>query len=315
MNVDRLEERLDGGDVLILDGAMGTELQRRGVPMHGVAWSGAALLTYPDVVSQVHKDYILAGADVITTNTFATARHVLEPAGMGKLVRELNMRAVALARKAREEVAGDRQVFIAGSMSTFSPSQNLALNPTAQEAKDNYLEQAQLLAEAGVDLLILEMMRDVQQAGLVIESAISTGMPTWVGFSCELNEDGSEVLLRRKSDETLAYAIDTLMPLGGSLVSVMHTRIEDVAPALGVAKKHWKGPLGAYPHSGEFVMPNWQFVNLITPQEFVAEAKKWGQMGVQVIGGCCGLGPEYIQSLREQLPMGIQGFPMRDTGR
>jgi S-methylmethionine-dependent homocysteine/selenocysteine methylase len=78
-----VQERLDAGEVLILDGAMGTELQRRGVPMDDVAWDAAALATHPDLVREVHEDYIKAGADVIITNTFATARHVLEPAGMG----------------------------------------------------------------------------------------------------------------------------------------------------------------------------------------------------------------------------------------
>ncbi|HEX5692919.1 MAG TPA: homocysteine S-methyltransferase family protein, partial [Roseiflexaceae bacterium] len=78
-----LQARLDAGQVIMLDGATGTELQRRGVPMHGFAWSAAALDTHPDIVRAVHEDYIRAGADVIITNTFSTARHVLETAGLG----------------------------------------------------------------------------------------------------------------------------------------------------------------------------------------------------------------------------------------
>src|SRR5215207_815215 len=111
-----LQRRLDGGETVLLDGAMGTELERRGVPMDAVAWD-AALLTHPATVREVHEDFIRAGADVITTNTFATARHVLEPAGMGERFRELNARAVALAKEARENAA-DGAVFIAGSIST-----------------------------------------------------------------------------------------------------------------------------------------------------------------------------------------------------
>src|SRR3712207_5953676 len=114
-----LRQRLEGGEVVVLDGAMGTELERRGVPMDDAAWSASALITHPDTVREVHEDFVRAGADVITTNTFATARHVLEPAGMGERFRELNTRAVALAQEARENAA-DGAVFLAGSISTFT---------------------------------------------------------------------------------------------------------------------------------------------------------------------------------------------------
>src|ERR687895_2791314 len=109
-----LQQRLEGGGVVLLDGAMGTELERRGVPMDDAAWDAAALVTHPDTVREVHEDYIRAGADVIITNTFATARHVLESAGMGERFRELNTRAVALAKEARENAA-EGPIFMAGA--------------------------------------------------------------------------------------------------------------------------------------------------------------------------------------------------------
>lgn len=87
--------------------------------MDDAAWSAAALATHADTVREVHEDYIRAGADLIITNTFPTARHVLEPAGMGEQFRELNIRAVTLAKEAREHAA-ERAVFIAGSISTFT---------------------------------------------------------------------------------------------------------------------------------------------------------------------------------------------------
>ena len=98
--MEALLKRIDNGDVIILDGATATELDRRGVPMDSVAWSAGALETHPDVVRQVHEDYIRAGADIVTTNTFSSARHVLELAGMGDLVVKLNRRAAALAKEA-----------------------------------------------------------------------------------------------------------------------------------------------------------------------------------------------------------------------
>ena len=98
-----LQSRLKNGEVLILDGAMGTELQRRGVSMHSIAWSAAALLTHPEVVRHVHEDYIRVGADVIITNSFSTARHALEVAGMGYRTVEINRRAVELAQEGGNE--------------------------------------------------------------------------------------------------------------------------------------------------------------------------------------------------------------------
>ena len=166
--------RLDAGEVVILDGAMGTELQRRGVPMDDVAWDAAALATHPDLVREVHEDYIEAGADVIITNTFATARHVLEPAGMGGQFRALNIRAVALAKEARDNVA-DRPVSVAGSISTMSARNDRSYEPRAEKARDNYREQAEVLAESGVDVIALEMMRDLEQTSHAAEAAVATG--------------------------------------------------------------------------------------------------------------------------------------------
>ena len=141
-----------------------------------------------------------------------------------------------------------------------------------------------------------------KQSAYAIEAAVSMGIPVWVGFSCEISDDDSQVVLLRSKGETFAEALDTLLPIGGSLVSVMHSKIEDTTPALRVVQERWDGPLGAYPESGRFVMPNWQFEDVIPPKDFLAKAREQVQMGTQLIGGCCGIGPEHIRLLREGLP-------------
>jgi len=216
-----LQARLDQGQVVILDGATGTELQRRGVPMHGFAWSAAALDTHPEIVRAVHEDYIRAGADVIITNSFSTARHVLEPAGLGDRVRALNQRAVALAQAARENAASDRPVAIAGSISSFR-----ADDTPAEQLEANYREQAELLAEAGVDLIALEMIYNVELAAPAIRAALTTGLPTWVGFSCHKSADGTVQLLDGSPFAArLRQSLGMLAPLpaGGAAVTLMHT--------------------------------------------------------------------------------------------
>jgi homocysteine S-methyltransferase len=296
--VNDLQVRLDGQEVVILDGAMGTELERRGAPMDAVAWDAAALATHPDLVREVHEEYIEAGADVITTNTFATARHVLEPAGMGDQFRLFNSRAVTLAREARENVA-EGPVYIAGSISTMSARIDQSYKPRAGVARDNYQVQAEILAESGVDLIVLEMLRDLEHSSYAVEAAVATGLPVWLGFSCKTTDDGTVMLL--EGNDTLAEALAHLPPLGASLVAIMHTLTEDTPPALREVNSHWSGPVGAYPHSGKFIMPNWQFVDIISPEDFTKLAQGWMEMGVRLIGGCCGIGPEHIRLLKETL--------------
>jgi len=301
-----LQQRLDGEEVVILDGATGTELEKRGVPMDEAAWDAAALATHPDTVREVHENYIRAGADVVTTNTFAAARHVLEPAGMEEQFRELNIRAVTLAKEARENAA-NRPVFIAGSISTFTARYDYSYEPWAEKARANYREQAAVLAETGVDVVALEMMRDIEQTTYALEAAVATGLPVWIGFSCKTTDEGTVMLW--DGAHTLAEALEQVPPLGASLVSVMHTLTEDTPAALSEMTGRWSGPIGAYPHSGEFIMPNWQFIDMISPEDFAAEAQRWLEKGVQLIGGCCGIGPEHIRLLRERLPARV---PARD---
>ena len=289
-----MQERLDANEVLILDGATGTELQRRGVPMHDEAWSAAAIFTHPNVVRAVHEDYILVGADIITTNTFSTGRMLLERAGLEDRTRELNLKAVQLARQARDNAAGGKPIYIAGSMSVWD------YTSSAEKARDSFREQADLLAEGGVDLIALEMMEDVERASLAIQAGVATGLPTWVGFSVEQDEDGTISLLQ--SHSLFADGLAELLPLGGAGIAIMHSLPEAIGPALQIVREQWKGPLGAYAHLGAFTMPNWHWVNMISPDEYAAQAKPWVDMGVQVIGGCCGLGPEYISMLKVKMP-------------
>ena len=120
-NYKQLKTRIDDGEVIVLDGAIGTELQAMGVPMHPASWCGPGNYTHPATVRQMHERYIKAGADVITTNTFNTLRPALEASGYSELVREVNVRGVDAAREAIDRAAGDKPVYIAGSISVPNP--------------------------------------------------------------------------------------------------------------------------------------------------------------------------------------------------
>jgi homocysteine S-methyltransferase len=289
-----LDAKLAAGEVLIVDGAMGTELEARGVPMHAKAWSGAALKTHADAVRATHEDYIRAGAQVIITNTFAAGRHMLEPAGLGEDVAAINRRAVEVAKEARDQAA-KAPVAIAGSICEWVSTDSQWTDPHHLSASLN--EQAGLLADSGVDLIALEMCESDVGSSLAIQAALGTGLPVWLGLSCKRHPDTGRLVtfdLPHADFEDLAAKLaDTEI----SLINVMHSPIEDTAAGLAAVKRHWPGPIGAYPESGYFVMPNWQFVEIIAPDDLVREARAWVSSGVRVLGGCCGLGPQHVSAL------------------
>ncbi len=297
--IERLNKRLAAGEIILHDGATGTELERRGVPMDAAAWSAAAILTHPETVRAVHEDYIRAGVDVVTSNSFSTARHQLGPAGLDGSFRELNRQAVALARQARDNAA-DRPVLVAGSISSVHFEKEYVC-PVA-EAAANFRQQAEILAEAGADLLIMEMMWDIEYSSVAVRAAVATGLPVWIGFCCRLARDSTVMLFSEKYVGTLSSALGSILGLGGSAVNIMHTETREVVPALRLVMERWSGPVGVYAHSGRFVMPNWHFNDVISPAAYLAEAEGWVGMGAQIIGGCCGIGPDHIRLLRHRLP-------------
>ena len=309
-----LKERLDNGEMIILDGAIGTELQRMGVPMHDKAWCGVALRDYADTVRQLHEDYIRAGADVITVNTFSSARYVLEGTDMEQQSRELNAKAVQLAREARDNVAPDHEVHIAGVLSRFG----LPNDYTEQQMRDVYKEQAEIQAEAGADLILLEFLSDkLEPIVAAAEAAKNTRLPHWVAASSSVGTDGSTIWLggrghhsspiERNSGVKLAEAIGPAMSYGGDAWLILHSEVEDTGPALKVSRDNWEGPLGAYSHSGDWSTPNWIFVNMISPENYVIESRKWvDEYGLQIVGGCCGIGIQHVEVLGPGLGVGAR---------
>ena len=302
--MSRLSERLAAGEVLILDGGISTELQRRGVPMDGMAWSAAALVTHPGHVREVHVDYIRSGADIITTNSFSTARYILEQAGLGDLTIELTRGSVLLAKEALQITEPPRDVLIAGAMSSWPPGDDFSRLPSPEEIDVAYTEQAEILAASGVDILLLEMVDHFGYTRAALAAAALTGLPVWLGLGCEVNAEEGVVTLH-DTQRALEEEILSLAGLGFSLVSVMHTKPADVGQALAELSASWEGPKGAYAHSGGWAMPNWLWEDIISPEAYLGYAREWVASGTQVVGGCCGLGPDHIRLLRNMLPRHI----------
>jgi homocysteine S-methyltransferase len=297
-----LKERLETGDIILIDGGMGTELERRGVEMDGQAWAGTAMRSNPEAIKEIHRDFIDAGADIIIANTYAAAPHVLEHAGLGAEAGEINLLGCRLAHEAVEEAGAVRDIYVAGSMSSFRAGLDVDKLPDAAGARASYQEQAMALAEGGVDLIIAEMMLDPFLTEHCVGAAAETGLPVWVGFSARVADDGKVMGFSRIADHPLEDVIAAALAHKPEACGIMHSDVGDTVPALEELKKHWSGTLFAYPHSGEFKMPHWQFDTVMAPEAYAAEALRYVDMGVHAIGGCCGMGPEHIRALKDTLP-------------
>ena len=298
----RVKERLDTGGIVILDGGTGTELQNRGVRMDPAAWCGPAALDNAKLLAEIHGDYIRAGAEVITANTFASSRLMLTPAGYGDKVAEINRRAVEAALEAREAAPAGRDVLLAGSLSHMVPvAEGTDLVdpdriPSDAELSDAFGELAGILKAAGVDLILLEMMYHPVRARLALAAALATGLPVWFGLSARRAADGRAVCFHDAEDLPIDDVARLIPEEGVDVAGVMHTGSEVVADALATLRRHFSGPLMAYPDAGYFEMPDWRFVDIVPPARLGLFFKDWIGAGAQVIGGCCGLTVEHIEA-------------------
>lgn len=300
MPYSALKKRLDDGDIVILDGATGTELQRRGVAMDPSAWCGVASLANQRVLTEIHRDYIAAGAEVVTANTFASSRVVLQQAGYGDKVEEINRAAVEAALRARD-IAEAPEVVVAGSLShmVYLASDRVPRPmemPSEQQAAESFAELAQILKAAGVDLLLLEMMYHPTRTPKVVEAALATGLPVWFGLSARRGDDGRLLSYFSEAEIPLQRIVDMIPARGVDVAGCMHSNVEIVGDTLAAVRKRFKGPLMAYPDSGYFEMPDWHFHDVIAPQRLEQFYRGWLDGGVQIIGGCCGLTVEHIKA-------------------
>ena len=294
-----LQARLDHGDVILLDGAIGTELQRMGIPMDYGNWSAKGLKTHPDTVRKLHADYIQAGCDIITTNSFSCDRFSLEGSDLEGQEKELTIRSAELAREAREKANPEKPVYIAGSVSRYATG----IKRTADDIRKKYHDHACYLADTGVDLLLLEMLGGpVEQTKIALEEALATGLPAWVAINCWMDTDRSRLCAIEEKEKTVEQVVDEVMSGGATVLGIFHSEVEDIEPAAQAARASWKGPIAAYPHRGDWIRPDWKWIDAISPEDYLKAARGWVEQGVQIIGGCCGITVEHMRALRADLP-------------
>ncbi len=314
-----LDNKLSNKEIIVLDGATGSEIARLGAAMNSSAWCGVANKTHPDIVRQVHEEYIRAGADVVTANTFSTSRHILASAGLADETVSINARAVELAQEAVHNVSPERPIAVAGSMSnmrawipgTVSPDPRFL--PTPEEEFNNYQEVAQTLAKSGVDFILMEMMTDIDRSSMAISAAVETGLPVWIGTSCTLRDDGSASVWNQHSEEPQRLSpdhiksedksyetlIEAMLSFQPQVMGVMHSTIETTNAGLQTLFEHWQGPVMAYPETSSEVKNG--ISDQVEPAIFAEHCHEWVENGVQIIGGCCGTTIEHIRAMVDEL--------------
>jgi homocysteine S-methyltransferase len=303
---DRIRRALKTGDTVILDGGVSTELERRGAPMVEGAWSGKVAIDAWDVLVDTHRAYIDAGSNIITANTYASSRLVLEPTGLGDKVEEINRRSLEAALTARER-CGAPDVAVAGSISHMLPMATGAHGHGSTERSNlsrdilfaAFQEMASYHAAGGADLLLLEMMSLPDLMSVLFDAVADVSLPVWCGLSAKRKiADGP---ISAWHDETVPFSdnVARAAERGFEVMGIMHTSADLIADTVPLMREHYSGPLMAYPDSGYFEMPHWRFVDTLTPLEFRDFVRGWVELGVQIVGGCCGLGPEHISAIAD----------------
>jgi homocysteine S-methyltransferase len=293
-----LNERLNTKACLLMDGGMGSEIEHRGCPTRLPLWSAEALFNHPEIVLQIHKDYIEAGAEIITTNTFRTTRRAFARRGIAEQAAAAAALACQLAQQARAEANVHHPVFIAGSIAPLEDCYAPELTPPQAEIEAEHAELVSQLKEGGVDCILLETMITARETLSGVRAACERGMPFAVSFCC--NEQLS--LLGGERLEEVIRDIEPFQPL---FVGVNCVSIDRATTTLRHMREITALPLCVYAQ-GEGLVDNelgwkWKTAEEQLLQRYLQAASSWLASGVQVIGGCCGTTPAYIRALHQLL--------------
>lgn len=282
-------------ELTILDGGMGGELIARGQSTKNGLWSAQALLAAPEMVAEVHRDYVKAGASVIITNSYSTIPSYLAKGGMEDRYIELTRLAGEIARSVADEFNG--QVRVAGSLPPLDESYRFDLAPPDEEARPVYESIVDALTPY-VDLYVCETMACAREGRNAALAAAGSGKPFWVAWS--LHERPGHGL---RSGETIKQAHAAVVDLNPDAYLFNCSTPEAISAAIAGLREVTDRPVGVYPNLLH-IPADWTLDNDVsaerrelTVEGYLEFAQRWRREGVSIIGGCCGIGPQYIEAL------------------
>ncbi len=279
------------GEVLLADGAWGTEFFKRGL-MQGSPpdeWN----LTHPEIVREITREYLDAGALVILTNTFGANRFRLEAHGLSGKVREINIRAAELAR----EVVGQR-VLVAGDIGPSGRIMALG-EVTPSDLAEAFTEQARALRDGGVDWIVVESMADADEMEIAVRAASdATGLPVVASMTYNRTPRGYRTMMGN-SPETCVRKAESA---GASLIGAnCGTGIEDYVPLAPVLRGLTSQPLWMKANAGVPQLVGGRVTYPLTPEQYASFVPALIESGVDVIGGCCGTDPRFIREVGKSI--------------
>lgn len=282
-------EFLNSKEVVVLDGAMGTELQRRGYQTTLPLWSAQANLEDPELVKQIHADYIQAGAEVITTNTFRTIKRSYAKVGNPEQAVESTKAAIRIAKEAADE--SRTKVYVGGSVAPLEDCYEVESVPTLEELEKEHAFQIELIANEGVDFLFGETFNCIKEAEVVAKHAQKTGLPFILGLVTR-----GDALLSGETIEEVVKVIEKYQP---EAILINCSAPENVTQGLQALRKVYAGNIGGYangigePHDDL----GWKFSDGTHVEDYLKHVQDWREVGTKIIGGCCGTTPEYVEAI------------------
>jgi len=305
MNYDNINEKLSSGRPILLDGGIGTEVMRR-----GVRWRQHGIEDAPDVIRDIHVDYLDAGVDVLTTHTFnltkrnfinffRDAEHMalIGPAGLPTKAKELCHAAVSLAKEALTQTGKAEKVPLAGSIAPVMHLFRPDLSPSKDDCLTHHSECVEILSDCGVDFIFFESMNNTREAQAALQAAAEFDLPVWISFVPGM--DGNLL-----NGEPLLDAANLAHSQGAKAVLVSAASLSMITKSLPNIING--SPCGAKAIVGRYNPPSWKpdfypnFVDTdeVSPEKYTQEVNSWLDQGVQIVGGSSGTTPEHIRALR-----------------
>ena len=277
-------------NIQLLDGGWGTQLQQRGLEIgkHPDLWN----LENPEKVLEVAAAYVAAGSDIILTNTFGSTRFTLEKHGAADKVAEINRKGVEISKQA---ASGKAKVF-----ASIGPTGIMLMvgTVTPDEMDAAFREQAEAIAEAKPDGIVIETMSDVAEAVLAVKAAKTTGLPIAVCMVFDSGKNKDRTMMGTTPEQAVQQLTDAGADILGSNCG---QGIEGFIPICRRMRTVTALPLWMKANAGLPEIVNGQTVYRQSPEVFAANALELVAAGANYVGGCCGTSPEFIVALRKAL--------------
>ena len=300
---DLAMQKVANRETLILDGGTSTELERRGAKMQNTQWSASVSFESFDLLVDTHRAFIDAGADIITVNSYASSRLVLAGTESEKHFDVINKKNIEAALVAREK-SGAKDILIAGSMSHQASwkrdgtrvKQQIETVIPKKELDSAFQEMVNFHEIGGVDFLLLEMMTIPYRMKSLFQCVSQSHLPVWCGFSAKRRKENNKITSFHDEKVSFEEVVKLSLDYNFDVCGIMHTSADLISECVELIKTQYSGPLMAYPDSGYFKSPNWQFTDVIAPNDLADLSSDWIDSGVNIIGGCCGLSPEHTKA-------------------